>query len=459
MKLNRGLVYLLIFSVFINLFALNQSEITEKMTLEKALKIANENSPYLKAIEHENYTYKTYKSEAKSYMMPNIDLISGYVKTNSPGDVFWLQLSREEFSLADFSMSDPNNPSPYSDYFTTLQVSQILYSGGQIKSGIEQGKAMSIAGDFKYERAKQQVEYNTISAYLDVILAKQYTDLMESVVNTVKAHVDRAKAYFDTGFIMEADYLQAQVILSEMERKKLSAENNLNLGLAYFNNVIGVDQTNVYIFENNYDYNEYDLNLNLNKLIGSALDLRADYKELLAKVDASKSQIKIEKSEYKPKVMLVGEINYNDNTVFGNDASSYKLMAVAKFNIFNGKKTRAKVKRANEEYKTNKNYLKQMEEGVKLQVKQAYFNFQDASKQYETSTLAEKQAHQNLKLREERYKSGVEKTTDLLSADTEYLKASTAKLHSLFTYLKSIENLKFMTGNKNINIKNTGGNQ
>jgi outer membrane protein TolC len=433
---------------FFNVFSGDSTQVIEKITVEKALKIAFENSPYLKAIEHEKNTYKTYKEEAKSYKMPNIDLMSGYIKTNSPGDVFWLQLSKEEFSLMDFSMTDPNHPAPYSDYFTTLKVSQILYAGGQIKNGIKQGKAMSEAGDFKYKRALQQVEFNTVSAYLNVILASKYTKLMENVVKTVKAHVTQAKAYFDTGFIMEADYLQAQVVLSEMERKKMSAENNLRLAKAYFNNVIGVDQSTVYTFENNFTYNEK--NFDLNKLLDIAIENRPDYKELSLKVEASKHQIAIEKSDYKPKVMLVGEVNYHDSTLFGSDASSYKLMAVAKINVFNGKKTRIKIGRAKEQYYTYKNYQKQMEEGVKLQVKQAYFNLQDAKKQYETASLAEKQALQNLTLREERYKSGVERTTDLLTADTEYLKASTAKLHALFNYLKAYENLKFMTGTKNI---------
>jgi len=448
MKLKILVILLLLLTVMMNVFALEEQGITETITLEKALRIASENSPYLKAIEHEKNTYQTYKDEAKSYKLPNIDMLAGYVKTNSPGDVFWLQLSQEKFSLADFSMSDPNNPSPYSDYFTTVQVSQILYAGGQISNGIKQGKAMSIAGDFKLERAKQQVEFNTISAYLNVILAEQYTKLMKNVVTTVKAHVNQAKAYFDTGFIMQADYLQAQVVLSEIERKKMSAENNLNLAKAYFNNVIGVDQSVSYNFENNFKYKTD--NYDLNKLITKAIESRADYKELSSKVEASQYQISVEKSDFKPKVMLVGELNYHDNTMLGTNASSYKLMAVAKFNIFNGKKTKTKIRRATQKYKTYKNYLKQMEEGVKLQVKQAFFNTEDAKKQYKTATLAEKQAMQNLKLREERFKSGVEKTTDLLTADTEYLKASTAKLHALFNYLKAVENLKFMSGTKDI---------
>lgn len=87
-----------------------------------------------------------------------------------------------------------------------------------------------------------------------------------------------------------------------------------------------------------------------------------------------------------------------------------------------------------------------MEEGIYLQVKQAYYTLIEAKKRYKVAELAEKQAKENLNLREERYKKGVEKTTDLLDADTQYIQASTQKLHALFDYLKAEENLKFMIG-------------
>ncbi len=441
--LKKIIVIPLFISTFLLLFGQNVKPI-EKLTVEKAVKIALENSPYLKAVAHEKEAAKTYEKEAKSYRLPQVNFNEIVMRTNNPMETFALSLSQEKFSLNDLMLNDPNHPAPINDCITQLQVVQPLYMGGKITHGIKAGKKMAKAGEEKYLRAKQEVIYNTKKAYLDVILAKKYVDLLDNVVKTVKAHVDQAQAYYDTGFIMEADLLQAKVFLADVKQKKISAENNYNLAKAYFNNVIGVNQNTEFEFVNDFSFVEKDYELS--KLLDEAIKNRPDYKELSLKVEAAKHNINIEKSEYKPQVFLIGELNYHDTSFLGTNGDSFKLMAVAKFNIFNGFKTKNRVLRAKEQYKSYSKYLKQMEEGIYLQVKQAYFNFVDAKKRYKVAELAEKQALDNMKLREERYKKGVEKTTDLLDADTKYLEASTKKLHALFDYLKAEENLKFMIG-------------
>ena len=444
--INKKVLIMFLATLFIfTAYADNSS--AEKLPLTKAIQIALENSPYLKAVEHEKNASKTFEKEAKSYRLPQVNLNEIVMRTNNPMETFALSLSQENFNMMDLMVNDPNHPSPINDCITQLQVVQPLYMGGKITHGIKAGKKMAEAGEKKYERAKQEVIFNTKTAYLNVLLAQKYVQLMNEVVKTVKAHVDRAQAFYDTGFIMEADLLQAKVFLADVKQKKITAENNLKLAKAYFNNVIGVDQSRNFEFVNNFKFEDKDYNLD--KLLEEALQSRPDYKELGLKVEAAKHNISMEKSEYKPKVFLIGELNYHDNQFLGTNGDSFKIMAVAKFNVFNGFKTKNRVLRAKEQYKSYSKYLKQMKEGIYLQVKQAYFKFIEAKKRYQVAELAEKQAKENLDIREERYKKGVEKTTDLLDADTQYLQAATQKLQALFDYLKAEENLKFMIGKIN----------
>lgn len=279
------------------------------------------------------------------------------------------------------------------------------------------------------------------------MLAKKFVELMKKVEETVQAHVNMAQAYYDTGFIMEADLLQAKVFLADVQQKRIVAENNYKLAKAYFNNVIGVEQDREFEFVSEFKFK--DKTYNLDNLLEQAIESRPDYKELSLKVEAAKHNIAMEKSEYKPKLFLIGELNYHDKQFLGTTGDSFKIMAVAKINLFNGFRTKNRVLRAKEQYKSYSKYLKQMREGIFLQVKQAYYNLNEAKKRYNVSLIAEKQAKENLKLREERYKKGVEKTTDLLDADTQYMEASVKKLNALFDYLKAEKKLEFMIGKIN----------
>ena len=204
MKVKCFLLTIITFGVFASAFATPPMIANQKLTLKQAIRTALENSPYLQAIQSEREAGQTYRDEARGYRLPQVDVSEIYIRTNSPADVFGLQLSQEQFSMADFAMVDPNHPAPIDDYVTQLQVTQPLYMGGKIKHGIVAGEKMAAASDKKLERANQEVRFQTTKAYLNVLLAQRYVKLMDSVISTVKKHVDNAQAYFDTGFIMEA---------------------------------------------------------------------------------------------------------------------------------------------------------------------------------------------------------------------------------------------------------------
>lgn len=420
-------------------------EATQSLSVSDAVQLAMENSPYLKAVQQQSAAEETRASEARSYRMPTVDLNAAYLRTNSPMEVFALELSQETFSMADFFANDPNHPAPITDAMTQLRVSQPLYMGGRITAGIRAGEKMGEAGTHQLDRAEQTVIFNTRTAYLDVILADRYVELMKQMVDTVSQHVNRAEAFFETGFIMEADLLQARIALSDVQQKQISAENNASIARSYLNNTMGVPQDRNFTLTDTFKL-EKSKPVNLNKRITNGLDERPDLLAMQAKTEAARYNIDIEKAGFKPRVFLIGELNYHDSDFGGFDGESFKLMAMASFNIFNGKRTRAKVDRARAQSASATQLLKQMEQGVILQIRRAHAQVEEAKKRYAVAKLACEQALENLRIREARYQQGVERTTDLLDADVAYERAATRRLQAKFDYLKAREALDYATG-------------
>ena len=194
------------------------------------------------------------------------------------------------------------------------------------------------------------------------------------------------------------------------------------------------------------EFNFLPLDLELDDLLALGLERRSDLKEMESKLQASEHQVGIEKAGYKPKVFLVGELNYNDSTFAGTNGDSFKIMAIAKMNLFNGKRTRSKVRRADSRLQSYQKYRDQMVEGIQLQIKQAWFNLQESSMRYLVASDAFIQAEKSLAIRQARFEKGIEKTADLMDADTAYEQAATRKLHSLFDFLKAEQQLLFVTG-------------
>lgn len=412
--------------------------------LSDAIEIALQNSPYLKAVRHETDADAARAVEARGHRLPSIDVREVYTKTNSPLDAFALQLSQEQFSMAGFMVSDLNHPEAISDYYTSLQIQQPLYAGGAITAGIRAGEAMSKAGTLRLVRAEQAIRHQVHRAYLDVLLAGEQVKLMESVVETTQSHVDQASAYVDTGFIMEADLLQARVVLGEMEQERIRSANNEKLARANLNNIMGIGQDEIFTLTDQPV--RKTRSESLNQLIEAALDNRSDLREMELKVEAASQKIRIEKADYKPKVMLIGELNYHDNNFAGLDGESYKIMAMASYNLFNGKRTRSRVRRAESLAASYTEHLNRLRSGIELQVRQATFQLEEALKRHEVAELSARQASENLRIREARYASGVETTTDLLDAATASQRASLMALQARYDCLKAQEALEFAIG-------------
>lgn len=346
--------------------------------------------------------------------------------------------------MARFMVSDLNHPEAISDYYTSLQIQQPLYAGGAITAGIRAGEAMSKAGTLRLVRAEQAIRHQVHRAYLDVLLAGEQVKLMESVVETTQSHVDQASAYVDTGFIMEADLLQARVVLGEMEQERIRSANNEKLARANLNNIMGIGQDEIFTLTDQPV--RKTRSESLNQLIEAALDNRSDLREMELKVEAASQKIRIEKADYKPKVMLIGELNYHDNNFAGLDGESYKIMAMASYNLFNGKRTRSRVRRAESLAASYTEHLNRLRSGIELQVRQATFQLEEALKRHEVAELSARQASENLRIREARYASGVETTTDLLDAATASQRASLMALQARYDCLKAQEALEFAIG-------------
>ncbi len=215
----------------------------EPLTPDGAVATALENSPSLAASDAERAAAEARASQSKGHWYPKVDLVEVYHGTNNPAEVFAYQLNQERFDMNDFFAGDPNNPDWLNNWMTRLELVQPIWLGGELTSQVNQAKLMAEAQQSQYQRTRQQVAYETLTAFTNLTKAREYHKLMVKARATTAEHVRLAEEFAAVGMIVEAEVLKARVYLSEMDDFTAQAEAGAQLAEAALNFHMGLDQS------------------------------------------------------------------------------------------------------------------------------------------------------------------------------------------------------------------------
>jgi len=197
----------------------------QTLTLDDAVRKAMEHNAMLKAEEARVTGAAAREKEARSFMLPQLEASSGFVRTDQPASVFAMELNRKEFDIQSFFSHDPNNPAYLNTFVTSLSATLPLYTGGQVRAGMAAAREQKEAYQQEFLKKKQETVGQVTRAFLGVLLAKEYVSLAEKARGTVAQHVKMAGDYFDVGMIVESDLLRAKLELSKMDDQLIRARN------------------------------------------------------------------------------------------------------------------------------------------------------------------------------------------------------------------------------------------
>ena len=142
---------------------------------------------------------------------------------------------------------------------------------------------------------------------------------------------------------------------------------------------------------------------------------------------------------------LFFEIILFDTKVFQTGAKGYTVGAQLSWNIFDGYKTIGKNQKAKAELEKAQTESTQYKAQSQLELNKTNRQLADAENKVNLSKLALEQAQEAYRIRENRFKEGLEKTTDLLNSETLQLKKELEYLQAVFEYNFTQKYLEFLT--------------
>jgi outer membrane protein TolC len=357
--------------------------------------------------------------------MPTVQLQEMWNRTDSPAEAFAFQLNQERFSFPAFTTSDPNDPDPLSTAMTRLEVSVPVYTGGELSGRIEQARLAAEAAEKRRTSAADGAALAAAEAYVMLAQAREHAALLATSRETVARHVEVARAYVGQGMIVRSELLRAEVELARIDELLAEARGNARVAEANLSFRLGADLASAWELERlpeevaaTRSHEEWL------RLASSRPDLDAARRMLAAgQLEAS-----VRRAALLPRVGLVARHDLFDDSPFGGHGDSTTLMVMAGFEIWSGGRHRAAMAAARAEAEAGSRDVERMERGIRLEVEQAWEELQTALARRHTAEHSLEAAREAERILEERFRSGVAKTLDLLDAATARREAETREL-------------------------------
>lgn len=330
----------------------------------------------------------------------------------------------------------------------SVMVAQPIYTGGQIKLGVEaNNKALEISEGQK-AITEAELLVSVESAYWQIVQVKEKIVLAQKYKEMLLQLQKELKNAVDAGLTYKNDLLRVEVNLNEADLNITKAQDGLILAKLNLAQIIG--QSNQIDFHIADEVNTFNVEL-LSPKVTNTEELRPEIQVLNKVMELEHIKTSLIKAEHKPQLSFVfsGFASVGNKVNFSNGDSflgSYLGLLNFSIPIYDWGKNAQKVKEQELKIQAKKWELEESKELINLQVQSAWIQLNQTLKKIDLSNLSIKQSEENLRLANDRYKAGTITGKDVLEAQVIWQQAYTSHIDAKVEYKVSLANYKRAIG-------------
>ena len=385
-----------------------------EITLDEAIVMALKNNPSIKVAEYDVEKANWSVEEAKGAKQPSLSFSHS----------------------ATHKKTAPNPPlikGGIGDQFAnSVDLTWPLLTGGKVEGTIDKAKLGVKAADLGVEKSQQQIKLDATTGYYSILQTRNLVKLSEESLDRLNAHLKNVEAQYNAGTVAKSDVLRSEVEKAKAEQSLIKAQNSYELAVSSFNNVIGLPLETQVTVKEELGYEKYEKTLE--ECISTALVSRPELAQAKVSVESAKADVKVAESGKKFSVAAVASDKWNDSEFAGTKNNNWSVGINASYNLFDSGVTKAKVKGAEASVDKSLEQLRQANDSVQLEVRQAYLNMKEAEKRIDTSKVAVTKAEEDYKIAQVRYSAGVGTNLDVIDSQVALTSAKTDYVQALYDY-------------------------
>jgi outer membrane protein TolC len=391
----------LLFACAILLVAQNAIGESRKLSLEKCLEIAIENSPLVGTSRQQLQSARTNVLRNYGNFLPSasLSMSAGHTYIGPTG------------SIAIDSQGRAVTPTgfDYESYSFGLSGNWTLFDwGASVKRLSEaRGTAQSAVHDLEWQ--KDNVTAIVIRSYYNLLRMKKLEEVQEQGVQAAERNLEQVEAFYTIGSNTKADVLQARVRLANTQLSLITARNNHQLARAKLANDLNLP------LEEDYEIVEAiaikPVQLDLKEEVEYMYTHRSDLLSLRSRVQSAKSGLMAAQNSRWPTLTAYFQYGWNDrefpeNANFFKSEYSWGMGVSLNFNLFDRFSTKSTIMSAKAQSRISEYNLQLGKLDAVYEVQQLMLSLNETTERINLSDETVSQAEENLRLAEERYRVG-----------------------------------------------------
>jgi len=395
----------------------------EILPLERCINLALANNQDLKIAQERITESEGRKQEAFGNFLPGLTASGSYTGLNeSPRMTVLLGSFEQTFELG-----------PENLYNTQLTLSQPLFTWGKIYNADRQARLNYKLVNEQYKEVKNGLIFNVKRAFYNVLLAKQFVIIAQEAVDVTDSHYRTTQALYKEGRVSDYDVSRAKVQLVNNQTELIKAKNNLKLKREELSILLNTKLEENWDVKGEFFFEKREVDLE--NLLGRALAERAEIRELTIREGINKISIKLARAENRPNLYFL--VNYQYTNPFYNReewGGSWNAILSLNFPLFSGLSDLGRVKQAKAGMEQVKILTSQVKEKIRLEVRKAFFDMEEARERIEAQSENVELARANLRIAEERHRQGLMSEIELRDAQLALTQAETAYVEALYDH-------------------------
>ena len=414
-----------------------------KITIREAVKTALKDSyqvysaSKLKEISDEVY------SQMKSSYYPYLDFNASYNRALLRAKALTKQDDEEKMVETTFV----NNT-----YTAQLQANWVLWTGGKVKNTKEYGRLQAESANYQLKKTKSLIAKEVVNYCYMIIYASALVHVQETSFDIANQHLAETKARYKKGLSSNLDVLTQQVRVDNIVPQLLQAQKNVELATLHLRQILNKDpESPIYL-----TWVEKDLTLpnninSLQKLYDMAYTKKPELIVSKLAAEIAEANWKIAKADHYPNLSAYGNYGYFGYTKEGlPDEKHYYLGANIGLQfsmpIFHGFSVSSQIKQKEKYYEDAKASYENLKKNVRIQVKQAWLNLEEARKRIESTKGVVEQARENLNSKMLRYKNGLVSQLELNDAISDLNNSNLTFVQAVYDAHIALSDLNYAVG-------------
>lgn len=406
------------------------------LTLEAAIDLGLQNNASLHGSLMRVEAADARLSEVNASRLPSVKVGASYTRLSDVPPSL-LQIPKDFFgpNFPPQAISSTLSPVVLDNYNVRFTVQQPLFTGFRLQSSANAADYASQAASEDYARDKSGLIVQVTNAYWNLYKAGEFKKVVDENVEQMKAHLKDVQNFLAQGVVTKNEVLKVEVQLSNVQLIQIDAANNVRLASINLSNLIGLPLgTEIAIASQPVPWTGGPGSTD--SLVRVALENRHELRSLDLRVKAGESAVTAARAGWFPQIFLSGNYYYSrPNQRFFPTQDEFKdtwdVSLTASLDLWNWGATLDQTHQAQAQLQETKDALSQVRDAVALEVTQSSLALEQARERIDVSEAGIGQAEENLRITNEKFKSGLALNSDVLDAEAALLQAKWNHIQSV----------------------------